>query len=47
MRTSVPDLDRRHREVPRGMVRGIGPVYAKKMVKAFGEQVFSSLPLLA
>ena len=23
-----------------GMIRGIGPVYAKKMVKAFGEQVF-------
>ena len=22
------------------MIRGIGPVYAKKMVKAFGEQVF-------
>lgn len=23
-----------------GMIRGIGPVYAKKLVKAFGEQVF-------
>src|SRR3954449_12447239 len=23
-----------------GMIRGIGPVYAKKMVRAFGEQVF-------
>jgi exodeoxyribonuclease V alpha subunit len=23
-----------------GMIRGIGPVYAKKMVKAFGEKVF-------
>ena len=22
------------------MIRGIGPVYAKKMVKAFGEKVF-------
>ncbi|WP_010637990.1 helix-hairpin-helix domain-containing protein [Acidithiobacillus thiooxidans] len=24
-----------------GMIRGIGPVYAKKLVKAFGEQVFT------
>ncbi|MEE4235267.1 MAG: ATP-dependent RecD-like DNA helicase [Anderseniella sp.] len=24
-----------------GMIRGIGPVYARKMVKAFGEQVFT------
>ena len=23
-----------------GMIRGIGPVYAKKMVKAFGDKVF-------
>ena len=23
-----------------GMIRGIGPVYAKKLVRAFGEQVF-------
>jgi exodeoxyribonuclease V alpha subunit len=23
-----------------GMIRGIGPVYARKMVKAFGEKVF-------
>src|SRR6201996_8193031 len=23
-----------------GMIRGIGPIYAKKMVRAFGEQVF-------
>jgi hypothetical protein len=22
------------------MIRGIGPVYAKKMIKAFGEKVF-------
>ena len=26
-----------------GMIRGIGPVYAKKMIKAFGEKVFDYL----
>jgi hypothetical protein len=26
-----------------GMIRGIGPVYAKKLVRAFGEAVFEGL----
>src|SRR5262249_60660349 len=26
-----------------GMIRGIGPVYAKKLVRAFGEAVFGTL----
>src|SRR5258708_6804045 len=29
------------------MIRGIGPVYAKKMVKAFGEKVFDVIEALA
>ena len=34
-------VNRRDREyLGSGMIRGIGPVYAKKMVKAFGEKVF-------
>ncbi len=38
------DLDRRHREVSRlGAVPGIGPVYAKKLVQAFGEKVFDTI----
>ena len=37
----APDLGRRDREVP--LVRhdpGVGPAYAKKLVRAFGEKVF-------
>jgi exodeoxyribonuclease V alpha subunit len=37
----TPRFGRRHREVP--LVRhdpGVGPVYAKKLVRAFGEKVF-------
>ena len=26
-----------------GMIRGIGPVYARKLVRAFGEQVFDTI----
>ena len=26
-----------------GMIRGIGPVYAKKLVRAFGEKVFDTI----
>ncbi len=33
--------DGRNREIPLpGMIRGIGPVYAKKMVRVFGDKVF-------
>ncbi|MEI6201934.1 MAG: helix-hairpin-helix domain-containing protein, partial [Enhydrobacter sp.] len=41
MRTSAPtSIDGIEKYLGSGMIRGIGPVYAKKMVKAFGEQVF-------
>lgn len=41
MRTSAPtSVDGIEKYLGSGMVRGIGPVYAKKMVKAFGEKVF-------
>ena len=37
------DLGRRDREIPRlWHIRGVGPVYAKKLVRAFGEQVFET-----
>ena len=38
-RRRPPSTASRSISVP-GMIRGIGPVYAKKMVKAFGEKVF-------
>ena len=41
MRTSAPtSSDGIEKYLSSGMIRGIGPVYAKKMVKAFGEKVF-------
>jgi exodeoxyribonuclease V alpha subunit len=41
MRTSAPtSIDGIERYLGSGMIRGIGPVYAKKMVQAFGETVF-------
>ena len=41
MRTSAPtSIDGIEKYLCSGMIRGIGPVYAKKMVKAFGEKVF-------
>ena len=41
MRTSAPtSIDGIEKYLGSGMIRGIGPVYAKKMVKAFGENVF-------
>src|ERR1700730_16912586 len=41
MRTSAPtSTDGIEKYLSSGMIRGIGPVYAKKMVKAFGERVF-------
>ncbi len=41
MRTSAPtSLEGIEKYLASGMIRGIGPVYAKKMVKAFGEKVF-------
>ena len=41
LRTSAPtSVDGIEKYLGSGMIRGIGPVYAKKMVKAFGEDVF-------
>ena len=41
MRTSEPSsIDGIEKYLGSGMIHGIGPVYAKKMVKAFGEKVF-------
>jgi exodeoxyribonuclease V alpha subunit len=41
LRTSAPtSTDGIEKYLGSGMIRGIGPVYAKKMVRAFGEQVF-------
>jgi exodeoxyribonuclease V alpha subunit len=41
MRTSAPtSIDGIEKYLGSGMIRGIGPVYAKKMVKAFAEKVF-------
>jgi exodeoxyribonuclease V alpha subunit len=41
MRTSAPSsIEGIEKYLASGMIRGIGPIYAKKMVKAFGEKVF-------
>src|SRR6476661_565495 len=41
MRTSAPtSIEGIEKYLASGMIRGIGPVYAKKMVRAFGEKVF-------
>src|SRR5262249_50944352 len=41
LRTSAPtSADGIERYLSSGMIRGVGPVYAKKLVRAFGEKVF-------
>src|SRR5438105_31720 len=41
LKTSAPtSVDGIERYLASGMIRGIGPVYAKKLVRAFGERVF-------
>src|ERR1044071_10132250 len=41
LRTSAPtSVDGIEKYLSSGMIRGVGPVYAKTMVKAFGEKVF-------
>ena len=41
LRTSAPTtIEGIEKYLGSGMIRGIGPVYAKKLVKAFGEKVF-------
>jgi hypothetical protein len=44
LRTSEPtSLDGIEKYLGSGMIRGIGPVYAKKLVRAFGEKVFDTI----
>jgi exodeoxyribonuclease V alpha subunit len=41
MRTSAPtSIEGIEKYLGSGMIRGIGPVYARKLVRAFGEKVF-------
>jgi exodeoxyribonuclease V alpha subunit len=41
LKTSAPSsIDGIEKYLGSGMIRGIGPLYAKKMVKSFGEKVF-------
>ena len=41
LRTSLPDsADGIEKYLSSGMIRGVGPVYANKLVRAFGEKVF-------
>ena len=44
LKTTEPtSLDGIEKYLGSGMIRGIGPVYAKKLVRAFGEKVFALL----
>ncbi len=44
LKTSVPtSIDGIEKYLGSGMIRGIGPVYAKKLVRAFGEKVFDTI----
>src|SRR5450432_693909 len=44
MRTSAPtSIDGIEKYLGSGMIRGIGPVYAKKLVRVFGEKVFDTI----
>jgi exodeoxyribonuclease V alpha subunit len=41
LRTSAPtSIDGIEKYLSSGMIRGIGPVYARKLIRAFGEKVF-------
>jgi exodeoxyribonuclease V alpha subunit len=41
LRTSAPtSVEGIEKYLASGMIRGIGPVYAKKLIRAFGEKVF-------
>jgi exodeoxyribonuclease V alpha subunit len=44
LKTSAPtSMDGIEKYLGSGMIRGIGPVYAKKLVRAFGETVFDTI----
>jgi ATP-dependent exoDNAse (exonuclease V) alpha subunit len=43
LKTSAPtSVESIEKYLASGMIRGIGPVYAKKLLRAFGERVFST-----
>jgi exodeoxyribonuclease V alpha subunit len=47
LRTSPPtSADGIEKYLSSGMIRGVGPVYAKKLVRAFGEKVFRAAMLV-
>ncbi len=44
LKTSAPtSIDGTEKYLGSGMIRGIGPVYAKKLVRAFGDKVFDTI----
>src|SRR5512133_72437 len=44
LKTSEPtSLDGIEKYLGSGMIRGVGPIYAKKLVRAFGEKVFDTI----
>ena len=44
LKTSAPtSIDGIEKYLGSGMIRGIGPAYAKKLVQAFGEKVFDTI----
>ena len=44
LKTSEPtSIDGIEKYLGSGMIRGIGPVYAKKLIRAFGEKVFDTI----
>jgi exodeoxyribonuclease V alpha subunit len=44
LKTSTPtSIDGIEKYLGSGMIRGIGPIYAKKLVRAFGEKVFDTI----
>jgi exodeoxyribonuclease V alpha subunit len=46
LRTSPPtSVDGIEKYLASGMIRGVGPVYAKKLVRAFGEKVFDVIEM--
>src|ERR1700674_1896313 len=47
LRTSPPtSADGIEKYLSSGMIRGVGPVYAKKLVRAFGEKVFDAIEVM-
>jgi exodeoxyribonuclease V alpha subunit len=48
LRTSAPtSIEGIEKYLGSGMIRGIGPAYAKKLVRTFGERVFDTIEVAA